>query len=346
MTAASLPEENAQVSVRYYSGDDTTITSSHFLIRKNINNQYGLSLTQIRDNTRNGSVDVQTQASVDTYSENRDETSLGLNFLNNGTLMLMRTSYGDEPDYRSSTLHLDISQEMFGNTSTFGFGFSRGWDVVGRTDTETEWDLDRQNLRFVFSQAMSKRWLSQLSYEHISEQGEVLGNPYLAAVQQGALVAQHYPQTRVQHSVSFTNRLFFHPRSVAVLNYRYFTDSWDISSHTFSLTHIKPVNPLWDVDLHYRFYRQNAASFFFDNADQSYLYLTRDKIVSQYNQHTFGVILSYVWGKSLSKKLDNVTLNASFDFMRFTYDGYTNIATGEVYGFDAYSIQVYIAWPF
>ena len=343
--AASLPKEKAEVSTHYYSGDDTTVASSQVLVRKHVSNRYGLSLSQIIDSTHDGSTDVKTQASVDEYSEKRNATSLGLDILNNGTLILLQTGYSDEDDLRASTLHIDISQEMFGSSSTFGFGFSRGWDVVGRVDTQTEQNLDRQNLRLNFSQAMSQYWLSQFHYEHISEQGP-LGNQYLAAMQQGALVAQQLPETRIQHSFTFSNSLYMQPKSVAVLKYRYFTDSWDMTSHTFLITHIQPINPMWEIDLHYRYYLQSEASFFNNNADQSTLYLTRDKNFSQFKQHTFGLIASYDWGRKLEGAFKDVSLNTSLDLMRFTYHDYIELGSDDAYQFSAYRVQFYLSWPF
>lgn len=342
---ASLPGEVGEVSLHYYTGDDIDISSTRLLVRKHVKNQYGVTLTHNVENISDSSSDVTSQASVDSYTEDRNETGLGLDFLNDGTLIQVQTSYSHEPDYESSILHFDIFQDMYGSTSTFGFGFSRGWDIIGRVDTETEWDINHQNLRFYFSQDMSKFWVTQFDFEHMSEQG-YLGNPYLAAQQDGALVSQKTPSTRSQNSLAFTSRVFLEPRAVASINYRYTSDTWNIKSHTIELTYIQPVRSRWEFDVHYRMYRQNEASFFYNDADQAYTYMTRDKKLSNFVLLTFGAIFSYDWGKSLGEGFESLKLNLSFDIMNFTYDNYTPIGSRQPHQFDAKSIQFYLSWRF
>jgi hypothetical protein len=233
-------------------------------------------------------------------------------------------------------------------------GFSRGWDVVGRVDTAQEWNRDQQRFRISLAQDFSPRLRSQINYQHQSENG-FLSNPYLAAREQGALVPERSPSTRIQHQLSLITQLYSDPRAVSTLHYGFLTDSWDIDAHMAELSYTQPFNllntisnsdNLWHVDLHYRYYQQDSAGFFSDNALISRRYNSRDKWLSAYDQHGVGVILSYEWGNTLGNGLNDVSLNFSIDLARVNFKNYTHWQTGEAYQFNATSTQFYLSWQF
>lgn len=67
---------------------------------------------------------------------------------------------------------------------------------------------------------------------------------------------------RWKHHVAATAGVFS-------LGYRYFSDTWDIKSHTLDVDYVHPLGSGWSVAPLLRFYDQSAASFYMDSDPRS-----------------------------------------------------------------------------
>ena len=71
------------------------------------------------------------------------------------------------------------------------------------------------------------------------------------------------PNTRTSNAVGLTARYYLPYRAAIEGHYRYFTDTWDMESHTGSLTYIHPWGD-FTFTAKYRYHDQTGASFFND----------------------------------------------------------------------------------
>ena len=131
--AGVLPEDRADVLYHYYDGGGVQIDGPSILVRKKIGQSVSFSGNYYVDTVSSASIDVVTQASK--YSEERKETSLGVDYLRGDTSMSLGATKSDESDYNAKTLNFNISQEVFGGLTTVSMGYGRGSDDVGERGT-------------------------------------------------------------------------------------------------------------------------------------------------------------------------------------------------------------------
>ena len=133
--------------------------------------------------------------------------------------------------------------------------------------------------------------------------------------------------------------------SVLSASYRFFDDTWDIRAHTAETGYSRYVGSRWIVDLKYRFYTQDAASFYSDNFDREYRYMARDKELSTFDSHTVTARLTWKLFDGRNSGLTKGNLGLSWEYLYFEYDDFTDIRSGERYDFDSQVLQLYFtAW--
>ena len=125
--------------------------------------------------------------------------------------------------------------------------------------------------------------------------------------------------------------------------YRYYEDGWDLNSHTFELGYNHTLPGGWLFDVHTRYYKQGAVSFYsdlFERADE-FTYMTRDKQLSDMHSLALGVGVSYEMPFK-DKYLDKLTFNLFWDHIKFTFDNFRdarvkNVTAGSepTYSYDA-----------
>ena len=70
--------------------------------------------------------------------------------------------------------------------------------------------------------------------------------------------------------------------------YRYFYDTWDIRAHTVEVGYSRYVGEPWLADGFVRFYTQNKALFYSDNATAETTYISRNRQLSTFNSFSLG----------------------------------------------------------
>lgn len=341
--AAVLPEDRADALYHMYDGGGVKITGPALLLRKGIGNNTSVSASYYVDSISGASIDVVTTASP--YKEKRTEYGVGVDYLHRNTTMQLSYTTSEERDYLADTVNLGVAQELYGGQSTLSLGYSRGRDVVGRADTDFEADLNRHQYRLGWSQIMSKSLVLSLDYESIAESG-FLNNPYRAARILGASVPERYPGARTSNAVALRAIKGFAAgdklESSLRLDYRYFWDTWDVRAHTISAAFQSYLNTHWLAEVHYRFYAQDRASFYSDNFTVEFNYMARDKELSTFTSHTVGAKATYRLSSD-PLATNKSTLNVAYDLIKFNYDDFTDVRTGNLYGFTAHVLQLYVS---
>jgi hypothetical protein len=354
--AAVLPDDRAEALYHAYEGGGVEINGPSILVRKKFAEQVSVAANYYVDMVSSASIDVKATASP--YKEERTETSLSATYLRGKMLFDLAYSQSDENDYRARSAHIDISQDVFGDLTTISMGFSRGWDEVSKNGDPAfaARSVDRWHYRLGLTQILSKSLLANLSFETITDEG-YLGNPYRSvryADGAGGYLYQPelYPRTRTSNAIALRALYYLPYRAALRMEYRYFTDTWGIDAHSGELGYVHPLKNDWTLEFKYRYYAQNRADFYsdlFPYADAQN-FLARDKELSSFASHTFGVGASYEFKRGWGF-IDRSSISLQVDHIRFGYDDFRNVTAGGVvgeeplYAFSANVIKLFLsAW--
>lgn len=339
--AGTLPQDQAEVAVHTYDGGGVEVMSPSIAARKTFRDNVALGAHYQADAITSASVDVVTTASP--YEDRRDELGGSVDYLIGDTIISAAYTLSEEDDYRADTLTVDTAQDVFGGMTTIKLGFSRGWDEVRRVDTDFAEDVNHWLFRVGASQLLTPKWIVDISYEAIADEG-YLNNPYRSARVLGAAVPERYPRTRTSNIFALRT-LHALPMSAAVrVDYRYFWDTWSIQAHTAEFSYNKDFGPRVIVELRYRYNVQTGASFYADDFDREYNYMARDKELSDFTGQSWGASVSYdLLGAHSQRWIQRGTVTASYDFLRFDYDTFTDVRTDVPYEFNAQLFQLLFA---
>lgn len=338
--AAVLADDRADVMTHFYSGGGVTAQGPAIIVRKGNETSYSAFATYYVDNVTSASIDVEATASK--YSEKRDETSLGIDYLYNDTIATFSYNTSEESDYISDSINIDMSQEFFSGMTTFNMGYSTSADTVMKNGTEFSDELDRYKYRLGLSQVITKNWISSFSYESIAEKG-YLANPYRSARLNGAFIPEQYPETRTSEAFAFRSLTYFDWRGSVRFDYRLYSDSWGIQSDTFEVGASKYIGEKNVVEFAIRLYSQNKANFYSDNFTADMIYMTRDKELSTFSNTTFKAKYTYHMFEHDQGFFSKGTFTTSVALIQFEYDDFTNYATGEKYSFNATIAQLLLS---
>ncbi len=342
--AIDPPEDEAFAGYNLYEGGGITVQGPAVIVRKAYEGKTAIEAGARVDLVSSASIDVVTQASK--YSEERQEYTLSGSHIIGETLVSASYTLSDEPDYTSNTYAFGVSHDLFDKNLTMSFRVARSWDRVGQNDDPSfGWkDFNRTIYAAGLTQSFSPRWLLQINYEISADTG-YMNNPYRSALSTGnAQIDEHYPDARTgQAAVIRTSYAFFEEtadgpgrlESSVQLDYRYYQDTFDILSHSGKLTVQRYLFPNWLAGIFYRYYQQEAASFYGDRLPVTQVFRARDKELSTFSNHWVGLTVKY---KPLQRKwgwFKNPYFKAGYSFILFKYDDFTDPRNGELYSKEA-----------
>jgi hypothetical protein len=338
--AAVLPEERADGMFHFYDGGGVRVTGPALLVRKNVADKVSVSGSYYADTVSSASIDVVTTASP--FKEKRTEYGAGIDYLYNDSLMSLSVAKSNEPDYIADTLSMNFSQDVFGGMTTVSMGYSRGKDTVLENNNASFSDyVNRYQYRLGVSQILTQTLRVNLDYEAITDEG-FLNSPYRSARIFGAAVPERYPRSRDSQAVALRALKYLLPGSSVRFEYRYFWDTWDIAANTAEVAYSTYASTLWLVELRYRYYSQNNASFYSDNFTQSQNFMARDKELSTFKSHAIGGKLTYTI-QSHPSFVTKSTLNVAYDHIKFKYEDFTDVRTQTPFAFDANVAQLFLS---
>lgn len=354
--AAVLPEDRADALYHYFEGGGVDIQGPSILVRKSIKDTVSVSANYYVDNVSSASIDVVTTASA--YTEQRVETSVGVDYLNDKTLMSLNYTQSDENDFSARSAHINITQDFFGDLTTLNLGFSKGWDTVGKRDEpEFSEETDRRNFRLGLSQIITKNSLLGISWETITDQG-FLNNPYRSvrfldsSVGSGfSFQDELYPSTRTSNALAIRGMYYLPYRASVKLELKHFSDTWGIGADTIEVGYVHPIGDEWILDFKLRHYQQDKADFYddlFSRIDEQN-FRARDKELSTFSSNSIGVGASYEKTLKGWKNFDKYSINLSLDHIRFEFDDFRDITvsaepgTEPLYSFNANVIRFYLS---
>ena len=334
--AVVLPEERSDAMYHRYDGGGVTVDGPSILVRKNFKETLSVSANYYVDSVSSASIDVVTSG-ASAYGETRTEYSLGASYLYDKSIVSAGYTNSDESDYNADTYYFNVSQDFFGDLTNVSFGYSLGQDDVYQNGNDDfAEDIDRHNFRVGISQIATPNMILGLNYELVTEEG-YLNNPYRSyrylsdplEPSSGYQFSQEvYPDTRTSDAAALRMMYYLPWRATAGANYRYFTDDWGIDAHTAGASYTHVLFENWTVDVKYRYYQQTGADFYsdlflFPSQDEND-WRARDKELSEFNNHTFSLYLSYA-RPIRYRMLEKVAFTAQWDHIWFNYDDFRDL---------------------
>ena len=333
-TAGVLPDDRGDALYHMFVGGGVEITGPSILVRKKVGKSVSFVGNYYVDMISSASIDVVTTASP--YTEEREQMSLGMDYLRGNTTMSIGMTTSEESDFSARSYNFRVSQDMFGDLTTLTLAYSLGNDEIGRSDDDTfERFADRQFYSVGLTQILTRNLIMGLSVETIADEG-FLNNPYRSVRYLDStspvgfsFEPELYPNTRVSTAVGLRARYFLPYRAAIQVDYRFFTDTWGILSHTGAISYTHPWGPL-TLTGKYRFYTQDQADFYSDlfSRSEATNFRARDKELSQFVSQTFRVKASYELFRDGWSFLEKASVNMTFDRLIIDYDNFRDITQG------------------
>ncbi|HEX5765876.1 MAG TPA: DUF3570 domain-containing protein [Woeseiaceae bacterium] len=356
VVAGVLPEDRTDVLYHLYDGGGVQIDGPSLLMRKQLGKNVSVVGNYYVDMVSSASIDVITTASP--YTEEREQYSLGMDYLHGNTSMSLGYTSSVESDFEATTYNLSISQDMFGDLTTLTLSYALGDDVVGRSDDEAfSRDNTRQHYGIGLTQILTRNLITTLNFETITDEG-FLNNPYRSVryADPGSALgysyeAELYPHTRTSNAVGLRARYHLPYRAALQGEYRFFTDTWDIESHTAAISYVHPMDD-WTFTVKYRWHDQTGAHFFSDLFPRSEAtnFRGRDKELSPLTSQTLKLAASYEILSDGWRFIDKGSINFSIDFLTVDYHEFRDLTAvalpGEepFYGLEADVVQIFFSF--
>jgi len=336
--AATLPADNVDMLYHRYDGGGMVIDGPSVLVRKSVGSSVSLTGQYYVDSVSAASVDVLATASE--YTEERNEYTVGVDYLHEDATLSLGFTNSSENDYEANTVYFSVSQEFFGGMSTITMGYANGWDEIGKVGNDTfSEEADRRNYQLGLSQVLSRNSLVGIDLEVVTDEG-YLQNPYrvnryLDPNNPGAYLYQpeRYPETRTSTSVA-ARALYYLPYRASIRGeYRYFTDSWGIEAHTVELAYVHGLTERWTLEGSVRYYTQDAADFYSDlyAYENSQTHLARDKELSTLSGTTFATGAVYEWKQTSVPGIKRLQFSLLVDWLNFEYDDFRDLTASGTY---------------
>jgi hypothetical protein len=344
--AVDLPEDRAEAMYHLYDGGGVKASGPALLIRKSLADRVSLSASYYVDMVSNASIDVVTTASP--FKEERTAYDVGMDYVVRDTTLSVAFSSSDEPDYIAEGVSVDLAQEVFGGMTTVSLGYTRARDQVGQRGTPGFIDTARHwQYRLGATQILSPTWLMSANVEAVSDEG-LLGSPYRVARVFGAAVPERNPRTRSSRAIKLRTIVDIggEPGAGRAVRaeYRYFWDNWDIKAHTTEVGMSRYFGEKILFDGFLRYYTQNNALFYSDNATEETEFVSRNRQLSTFTSLGVGAKASYTVARVPGRY--EVKASGAYELKRFEFKDFTDIRTGRLFEFDANVLQVYVSATF
>ena len=298
-SAGVLPEDRSDVLYHRYVGGGIEIDGPSILVRKKINSSISFVGNYYVDYVSSASIDVVTQASP--YDEQRNQWSLGMDYLRGNTAMSVNYTGSEESDFDASTIGFSVSQDMFGDLTTLTLSYSYGDDLVRRSDDPTfEEPATRQVYGVGLTQILTRDLIATLVFETATDEG-FLNNPYRSVRYTDAnspigysWEPELYPRTRTSNALGLRARYFLPYRAAVEVEVRSYSDTWDIDGLMGAISYTHPWGP-FTFTAKYRYHGQDDAHFYRDifPRAQATNFRGRDKELSELYSNTYSLKASY-----------------------------------------------------
>lgn len=331
--------------------DSTTVWAPRVHAAGKLGDSAGVDATYTVDTWTGASIDVVT-AATEAIHEVRHELSGGAFYEFSDVTISAGYRHSRENDYWSNGGVLSASVDMANNNTTLAVSAFGSKDIVGRAgDPYAFFRKPQDSLggRVTLTQVLDTKSLVQLSWETLYLHG-YLASPYryvalggpgtcslprtpteaeLAPSLEGAAsycLPELHPDERLRHAAMVALRRAFGARVSMGLGYRFYFDDWGLMSHSLSPDFAFLLGSHGTLSLDYRYYQQNAASFYRARYGAGELpqFFTRDRKLSPLMTNRIGLEYAHEFELGVSKNTV-LTLALRGALTRFAYRDFVGL---------------------
>lgn len=201
----------------------------------------------------------------DSPDEIRHEFTAGLTHLFGDISLSLNGIYSTEHDYTSKTLAGSISIPFAKKNTILNFGVVRSWDIVAPQTRFWEKEKNVLSLSADLTQVLSTRLVMQGTLYYSKNDGFLSDAYQVVPTLFRASVLYHepiHPGTRERKAAGLRGSYLLNDVSSIQLGYRYYTDSWDINSHTINILYQRYLTGDITGSFGIRHYTQSKSFFF------------------------------------------------------------------------------------
>ena len=154
-------------------------------------------------------------------------------------------------------------------------------------------------LKLALLKYIDKDSLAKVSLFYSNEDG-YLSNPYMNVVRSSNpnssfvdVVAETKPEKRVSYGATLGYTVALGERVSTKLNYRFYNDDWNITSHTLSTELFYELGQAWILGGGLRYYTQDKANFYSAGYFNDEKYASSDKRMRPFDSMNYKVSIAY-----------------------------------------------------
>jgi hypothetical protein len=263
--------------------DETTVITPRLSLGAPLSEETRIDLTYTVDVWTSASIDIRTSASIGVQSEapqkvteQRDEIDVGIAHALSDLTLSGSYRYSVEHDYESNGGSLGAGYDFADNSANIALSLRAYFDTIGRAGAPTfEEKSTLYSARASFTQVIDAQMVADIVYEVGLQQG-YLSSPYRYvrfARADGPMLStcttpvtlcppEANPDSKMRHAIALNARRALTDELSVGAGYRFYLDSWDMTSHTIGIEGALMPAESWLFSLGYRFYMQSSASHF------------------------------------------------------------------------------------
>jgi hypothetical protein len=297
----------------YADDDHTTVVSPLVRAQADVDESTSISAGYVADVVTSASIDIVSQASKTTIHDLRHQVSASVSHAFDRLSVHGGYVFSTENDYLSHSFSTGASWELDEKNTTLALGGNLALNQVGRSgDRNFEKPLDNLGVNASITQVLSPRLIGQLAYELqladgyqaspyrfvpvVSAAGATMGTPEF-------WVPETDPDQRIRHAFVLGANRYLGDGKALQLDYRFYFDTWAITSHTVDVRLGLDLTPHVELRLRARTYVQGGASFYRSSYAQLERYMTVDRELSPLWSETLGAKLSWKLSASVEGEL-------------------------------------------
>lgn len=335
--AAKLPEDLYALGYFHHSADGIDRFGPFLQARKQLLGKFTLGASY-QVETVEGSASDQPLLVSSTSDQAETFTLNGVMLRENG-LIELSFQQNEALHYSGNGITAEITQQFLTGLQSLHLGFSLAEDEPNPSVYALNDPIEHYSAHVGWQQIWSREQKIYLDYQLITEKGP-LGDPYARAVINSTEVTAKYPGHRTSHSMTLRYQQYLDKNSSASLQYQYYKDSWKLSSQLVSAHYQRSLGSHWQFQTHARFYTQDEASFYANNATEVQQYLVRDKELSDFYNTELGFKLRRKLAFMQDFLVAEAFLNFSYQANFYEFDNYE--ISEEAYSYQSDLMQIYL----
>jgi hypothetical protein len=224
--------------------------------------------------------------------------------------------FSEEGDYRSNTPALSLSKDFFQKNTTVKAGYSHGFDEDLHAPSSGKKDMDNYSLSL--TQVLSPQTVAQIGYTFSHAKGYLAGGHRRVVLEDELIVREYVPDERKRDAFGIRVAQWLPTEGSIQLSYRYYRDTWQIGSNTYTVQINQYITDLLLVRGEYRHYNQSAPYFVKDSYTGTEKYLTQAASLMAFDSNLYGIKFLYT-----IKKIWDWDIEAKYE--RYSQSNDTNV---------------------